>query len=182
MAEKLIERNESPVDREIAFTRRFDAPRRMVWEAWTDPKQLVLWWGPRGFTTTIDEMDVRPGGVWKLVMHGPDGADYPNKSIFTEVVPHARLRFRLSGGKRGGPAAHFEMTATFEDDGKKTRLTMRMVFASAEARDENVRVYGSIEGGKQTLERLAEQAQRQPVGPTERLQRHQFRRSSPLPY
>jgi uncharacterized protein YndB with AHSA1/START domain len=101
-------------------------------------------------------MDVRAGGVWKLVMHGPDGTDYPNKSIFTEVVPYERLRYRLSGGKRGGPAAQFEMTATFEDDGDKTRITMRMVFASAEARDENVREYGSIEGGKQTLERLVE--------------------------
>jgi uncharacterized protein YndB with AHSA1/START domain len=90
------------------------------------------------------------------VMHGPDGTDYPNKSIFTEVVPYERLRYRLSGGKRGGPAAQFEMTATFEDDGDKTRITMRLVFASAEARDENVREYGSIEGGKQTLERLAE--------------------------
>jgi uncharacterized protein YndB with AHSA1/START domain len=94
VAEKLIEKNESAVDREIVFTRVFDAPRRMVWEAWTDPKQLVLWWGPRGFTTTIDEMDVRVGGVWKLVMHGPDGTDYPNKSIFTEVVPNERLRFQ----------------------------------------------------------------------------------------
>ena len=156
MAEKLIERNESAVDREIVFSRVFDAPRWMVWEAWTDPKQLVLWWGPKGFTTTIDEMDVRAGGVWKLVMHGPDGTDYPNKSLFTEVVPLERLRYRLSGGKRGGPAAQFEMTAMFEDDGGKTRITMRMVFASAEARDENVREYGSIEGGKQTLERLAE--------------------------
>ena len=156
MAEKLIEGNESAVDREIVFTRVFDAPRRMVWEAWTDPKQLVLWWGPKGFTTTIDEMDVRPGGVWKLVMHGPDGTDYPNKSMFTEVVPYERLRYRLSGGKRGGTAAPFEIAATFEDEGDKTRITMRMVFASAAARDENVREYGSIEGGKQTLERLAE--------------------------
>ena len=59
MAEKLIEKNESTADREIVFTRVFDAPRRMVWEAWTDPKQLALWWGPRGFTTTIEEMDVQ---------------------------------------------------------------------------------------------------------------------------
>ncbi len=156
MKEKLIEVNESTADREIVLTRVFDAPRRMVWEAWTDPKQLVLWWGPKGFTTTIEQMDVRAGGVWKLVMHGPDGTDYPNKSVFTEVVPLERLRYKLSGGKRGGPAAQFEMTATFEDDGDKTRITMRMVFASAEARAENVREYGSIEGGKQTLERLAE--------------------------
>jgi uncharacterized protein YndB with AHSA1/START domain len=156
VAEKLMDSNESVVDREIVLTRVFDAPRRMMWEAWTDPKQLVLWWGPRGFTTTIEEMDVRPGGVWKMVMHGPDGTDYPNKSMFTEVVPYERLRYKLSGGKRGGPEVQFEMTATFEDDGDKTRMTMRMVFASAAARDEDVREYGSIEGGKQTLERLAE--------------------------
>jgi uncharacterized protein YndB with AHSA1/START domain len=155
-AEKLIEANESSADREIVFSRVFDAPRRMVWDAWTDPKQLVLWWGPKGFTTTVQEMDLRVGGVWKLVMHGPDGTDYPNKSIFTEVVPYERLKHRLSGGKRGGPAVQFEMTATFEDEGSKTRLTMRLVFVSAEARDENVREYGSIEGGRQTLERLAE--------------------------
>jgi uncharacterized protein YndB with AHSA1/START domain len=156
VAEKPIEVNESAADREIVFTRVFDAPREMVWEAWTDPKQLVLCWGPKGFSTTVQEMDVRAGGVWKLVMHGPDGTDYPNKSVFTEVVPLERLRYKLSGGRRGGPAAQFEMTATFEDDGDTTRITMRMVFASAAARDENVREYGSIEGGKQTLERLAE--------------------------
>jgi len=156
MPEKIVDVIESTADREIVFTRVFDAPRRMVWEAWTDPEQLVLWWGPKGFSTTVHEMDVRAGGVWKLVMHGPDGTDYPNKSIFTKVVPYERLRYRLSGGKRGGPVAQFEMTVTFEDDGDKTRITMRLVFASAEARDENVREYGSIEGGKQTLERLAE--------------------------
>jgi uncharacterized protein YndB with AHSA1/START domain len=164
VAEKLIEKNESTADRELVFMRVFDAPRRMVWEAWTDPKQVALWWGPKGFTTTIDEMDVRPGGVWKLVMHGPDGTDYPNKSIFTDVVPNERLRFRLSGGKQGGPAAQFEMTATFEDDGDKTRLTMRLVFASTEARYENVREYGSIEGARQTLERLAEHLSTMPFG------------------
>jgi uncharacterized protein YndB with AHSA1/START domain len=156
VTEKIIEANESAVDREIVFTRVFDAPRSMVWEAWTDPKQLVLWWGPRGFSTTVQEMDVKAGGVWRLVIHGPDGTDYPNKSIFTEVVPYERLAYKLSGGKRGGPAAQFEMTATFADEGSKTRLTMRMVFVSAEERDQNVREYGSIEGGKQTLERLAE--------------------------
>ena len=156
MAEKRTDVIESAVDREIVLTRVFDAPREMVWEAWTDPKQLVLWWGPRGFSTTVLEMDVRTGGGWRMVMHGPDGTDYPNKSVFTDVVPYERLCYRLSGGKRGGPAAQFEMTATFEDDGEKTLVTMRMVFASAEARDQNVREYGSIEGGKQTLKRLAE--------------------------
>jgi len=63
-------------DREITITRVFDAPREMIWDAWTDPEQNVKWWGPRGFTSTIREMDVRPGGVWKSTMHGPDGTDY----------------------------------------------------------------------------------------------------------
>src|SRR5438046_10762541 len=86
VAEKLMDRNQSAVDREIVLTRVFDAPRRMVWEAWTDPKQLVLWWGPKGFTTTIEEMDVRAGGAWKLVMHGPEGAKYPSRSLVPECV------------------------------------------------------------------------------------------------
>jgi uncharacterized protein YndB with AHSA1/START domain len=143
-------------DREIVLTRLFDAPRKMVWEAWTDPKQVVLWWGPKGFTTTIEVMDVRVGGLWRQVMHGPDGTDYPNESIFTEVVPYERLGHKLTGGKKGAPTVQIEKVATFEEEAGGTRITMRLVFASAEARDENVRVYGSIEGGKQTLERLAE--------------------------
>jgi uncharacterized protein YndB with AHSA1/START domain len=155
VAEKIIEVSET-ADREVVLTRVFDAPRRMVWEAWTDPKQVALWWGPKGFSTTIEEMDVRAGGVWRQVMHGPDGTDYANKSVFTEVVPCERLGYRLSGGKRGGPSAQFQMIATFADEDGKTRLTMRMVFVSAEARDQNVREFDSIEGGKQTLARLAD--------------------------
>jgi len=147
---------QSTADREIVLTRIFDAPRKMVWEAWTDPKQVVLWWGPKGFTTTIEVMDVRVGGVWRHVMHGPDETDYPNESIFTEVVPYERLVYRLTGGKKGGPAVQIEKITSFEEDAGGTRVTMRMVFVSAEARDQNVRDYGSIDGGKQTLERLAE--------------------------
>ena len=159
MAEKrteVAEVVESAADREIVLTRLFDAPRRMVWEAWTDPKQVVLWFGPMGFSTTIEEMDVRPGGVWKQVMHGPDGTDYPNKSVFTEVVPYERIGYRLTGGKRGAPVVEFETVVIFSDEGSKTLLTLRMVFASVELRDQNVREYHSIEGGEQTLQRLAE--------------------------
>jgi uncharacterized protein YndB with AHSA1/START domain len=68
------------VGREIVLTHVFDAPRELVWNAWTDPQQVVEWWGPRGFTTTIHEMDVRPGGIWRHTMHGPDGTDYSSKS------------------------------------------------------------------------------------------------------
>ena len=76
------------------ITRVFNAPRKMVFDAWTDPRQVAQWWGPRGFTTTISEMDVRPGGVWRLVMHGPDGTDYKNKVVYLEVAKPERLVYK----------------------------------------------------------------------------------------
>src|ERR1700733_12350519 len=115
--------------REIVITRLFDAPRELVWQAMTDPEHLVHWWGPRGFTTTIQEMDVRPGGIWQHVMHGPDGTDYPTRSVFKELVKPDRLGFVHGGGKKGGPDGRFEATWTFAalDNGDKTRVTIRMV-------------------------------------------------------
>ncbi|HEY6280285.1 MAG TPA: SRPBCC family protein [Burkholderiales bacterium] len=147
---------EETAGREIVITRVFDAPRELVFNAWVDPKQVVHWWGPKGFTTTIEKMDVRPGGVWKHVMHGPDGTDYPNKSVFIEVVKPERIVFSHGGGRKGGPAAQFQATWTFEAQGAKTKLTIRMLFRSAAERDQVVKEYGAIEGGKQTLDRLAE--------------------------
>jgi uncharacterized protein YndB with AHSA1/START domain len=112
----------------------FNVPRAMVWRAWHDLKQVSLWWWPQRLTTTIDEMDERTGGVWRLVMHSPDGTDYPNTSVSTEAVPYERLGNKLSGGKRGVPA-RVEMVATFA----KAQLTLRMVLVSAEERDLSVR-------------------------------------------
>jgi uncharacterized protein YndB with AHSA1/START domain len=114
------------------------------------------WWGPNGFTNTIETMDVRPGGVWKHVMHGPDGTDYPNKSVFVEVVKPERIVYSHAGGKEGGPGAHFEATWTFEAlEKNKTRATGRMVFASAAERDHVAREFKAVEGGHQHLGRLA---------------------------
>jgi len=141
-------------DREIVLTRVFDAPRELVWEAMVDPKHVVQWWGPYGFTTTIEKMDVRPGGAWKHVMHGPDGTDYPNKSVFTEVVKPERIVYSHGSGKKGGPGVQFVATWTFEALGDKTKVTIHMLFPSASDRDRVVKEYGAIEGGKQTLERL----------------------------
>jgi uncharacterized protein YndB with AHSA1/START domain len=129
-----------------AIPREFNTPRRLIWEAWTNPKQVSLWWWPQVLTTTIEEMDLRTGGMWRLVIHGPNGTDNPNKNVFTELVPFDRLGYTLSGGKRCGPT-QFEITTTFAKEGG-TRLTMRMVFGSGESRDQNVREYGSIAGGK----------------------------------
>jgi uncharacterized protein YndB with AHSA1/START domain len=151
-------------EREIVISRVFDAPRELVWDAMTNPLHVVNWWGPRGFTTTIEEMDVRPGGVWKHVMHGPDGTDFPNHSVFTEVAKPERISYSNGGGREGDRRVGFEATWTFEtEEAGKTKTTIRMVFPSAAERERVVRDYGAIEGGKQTLERLAERLAAAPL-------------------
>ena len=143
--------------REIVITRDFNAPRELVWEAMTNPKHVVNWWGPRGFTTTIEVMDFRVGGMWKHLMQGPDGAKYPNKSIFKEIVKPERIVFTHGGGREEGPGASFEATWSFESlSADRTRVTARMVFPTAGQRDFVVKEFGAIEGGKQTLMKMGE--------------------------
>jgi uncharacterized protein YndB with AHSA1/START domain len=137
-------------DREIVVTRVFDAPRALVFKLWTDPKHLAHWWGPNGFTITNYEMDVRPGGVWRFVMHGPNGVDYQNKVVYREVIEPERLVYSHVSGPQ------FEMTVTFDAEGDKTKLTARMVFESAVLRDKTIERFGAVEGLKQTLGRLGE--------------------------
>jgi len=146
---------EDTYGREVLMTRVFDAPRELVWNAFTGPAQLVKWWGPQGFTTTIHAMDVRPGGIWRHTMHGPDGTDYVNECKFIEVVKPERIIYSQMGGKVGDPGIPCEVTWTFEAQGNKTKLTGRMVFPSAEISKHVAKTYGVVEGGKQTLERLA---------------------------
>jgi uncharacterized protein YndB with AHSA1/START domain len=144
-------------DREVFVSRVLSAPRELVWKAMTSPKHVVNWWGPRGFTTTIEKMDFRVGGVWKHVMHGPDGANYPNKSVFKEIVKPEKIVYSHAGGKQGGRGASFVSTWTFEEAGKnKTKVSIRHVFGSVERHDFVVKQYNVIEGGKQTLERFGE--------------------------
>ena len=140
-------------DREIAATRVFDAPRELVWKVWTDPVHIAKWWGPNGFTTTTYSMELKPGGVWRYVMHGPDGRDNQNKVTYLEVVEPERLVYELGGGEDVKPVSH-HVTVTFADLGGKTRIDMRMVFASAEARTQVIETYGAFEGLKQHLDRL----------------------------
>ncbi len=153
IAEQVGTDNPANPDREISLTRVFDAPRELVFAAWTEPRHVAKWWGPEGFTNTIAEMDVRPGGTWRFVMHGPDGTDYRNESVYDEVVQPERLVLTHLSGPR------FQMTATFEKEGggegEKTRLSVRMVFESAELRDQVAREFGAVEGLAQTLGRLA---------------------------
>jgi len=141
------------VDREIVFTRRLDAPRELVFRVWTQAEHVGRWWGPRGFTTTTHEMEVAPGGLWRFVMHGPDGTDYDNTITYREIAPPERLVY--DHGEQGAPG-FFRVKVIFEAQNGTTRLTMRMLFESVAERDFVVEKYGAIEGGNQTLDRLAE--------------------------
>lgn len=144
-------------DRSIVISRVFSAPRELVWQAMTDPKQVGHWWGPRGFTTKIEKMDFRVGGVWRHVMRGPDGTEYPNHSVFKEIIPQERIVYSHSGAARGERGVSFLATWTFEALAPdKTRLTIKMVADSTDDRDFVVQRYGAVEGGKQTLTRLSE--------------------------
>ncbi|MEO7924966.1 MAG: SRPBCC family protein [Chitinophagaceae bacterium] len=142
-------------NRELAISRLLHAPRELVWEAWTNPEHVKNWWGPNGFTNTIHEMEVKPGGVWLLTMHGPDGRDYPNKIIFLEVVKPERLVYRHSD-EEGTEGVSFHTTVTFEKQGNKTLLTMKGVFDTAAELERVIREYGAKEGMDQTVSRLAD--------------------------
>lgn len=156
MAEGKVTNNTSTSveDRELIISRVFHAPRKLVFKAWTDPEHLPQWWGPRGFTITVQEIDVRPGGVWRYVMHGPDGVDYLNKIVYIEVVSPERLVYSHGGGEED---EQFRVTVTFAEQGNKTELTMRMLFKSAAELEQVVKEYGAIEGAKSTLDRLEKQ-------------------------
>lgn len=139
---------EAPGKNELVSTRVFDVPRELVFQAWTSPELLARWWGPRGFTNTFHEIDMRPGGTWQFTMHGPNGVDYPNHSVFVEIVPLERVVLdHLSGHQ-------FRVTAIFEDLKGRTRVTFRQLFKDTEE-FEQAKPY-CIEGNEQNLDRLGE--------------------------
>jgi len=140
----------------IITKREFDAPRALVFEVWTDPKHLAQWWGPKGFTTTTSAFDLRVGGVWRFVMHGPDGRDYQNRITFDEIVKPERIRYHHGGGDDLEPV-QFRTTATFEELGRnRSRLTLHAIFPSAAERDRVIKEYHADKGAAETLARLAD--------------------------
>ena len=142
-------------EREIVIERILDAPRELVWEAWTQPEHLIKWWGPNGFTNTFKQFEFKVGGIWDFTMHGPDGTDYPNYIVFTEIVKPEKLAFN-HGEDESKPDSFKAVVEMKELDGK-TRVILKSLFPTVEARANAVEKYGAIEGGKQTLGRLAEQ-------------------------
>ena len=140
-------------DREIIISRVIDAPRELVFEAFTEVRHLSRWWGPEGFTTTTQSFEFRVGGEWVFVMHGPDGTDYQEWIAWTDIVPPERIAL-VHGESRDDPNA-FESVLTFEPAGEESRIVMRTVFPTKELREEAVEKYHAIEGGEQTLRKLA---------------------------
>lgn len=143
----------TPSDREIVMTRVFDAPRELVFNAYTDPEAVPQWWGLRRSTTIVDRMDVRPGGTWRFIQREADGNEYAFNGEYLEVTPPERLvntfEFELM------PGHIIEDTATFEDLGGKTRVTVTSLFANVEDRDGMLQS-GMEEGAVESWDRLAE--------------------------
>src|SRR5579871_2894607 len=140
-------------DREIVIHRVIDAPRELVFEAFIEVRHLSRWWGPEGFTTTTRSFEFRAGGVWEFVMHGPDGTDYQEWISWIDIAAPERIEL-VHGEYRDDPNA-FESVITFELEGAATRIEMRTVFPTRELRDEAVEKYHVVEGGRQTLDKLA---------------------------
>jgi uncharacterized protein YndB with AHSA1/START domain len=146
---------------QIRITRIYDAPIQAVWDAWTDPKQVAQWWGPRGFTLTTHSKDLRPGGSWVYTMHGPDGVDYPNKTLYLEVEKHSKLVYDHGGNDDRPPM--FRVTVLFSEINGKTKMEMRMTLPTPEAAAET-RKFIKKAGGDSTWDRLAEYLEKESSG------------------
>lgn len=155
---------------DFIVTRELEAPRSLVWRCWTEPSRLARWWGPRGFTCPVCEIDLREGGRCRIVLRGPDGVDYPSSGIFTEIVPFTRIvkledmsehppgwHAMIAAASGGAPLTldGIRTTILFEDAGNGTRLTMRTRFADTATRDAFVRT-GMTEGWSATIGRLCD--------------------------
>lgn len=138
---------------EICLTRVYEAPVKVVWDAWTDPDQVAQWWGPRGFTLTTHSKDLRPGGHWDYTMHGPDGVDYPNKTLYHEVDECRKLVY--DHGSHDDRPPLFRVTVLFSESDGKTTMNMTMTLPTAEEAV-NIRQFIRQAGGNATWDRLAE--------------------------
>ena len=139
-------------EQELVVTRIIDAPRALVFRAWTDAEQVANWWGPQGFVTTFCEMDIRPGGAYRCCMRSPAGTDHWKRGVYREIVAPERIVFTFAWEDANGHLGHELLTTvTFEDLGAKTRLTLHQAqFATVANRDDH------RGGWTSCLERFAE--------------------------
>lgn len=152
----------NPTEAAVTITRIFDAPRSLVWKAWTDPKLMAQWWGPQGFTNPVCELDVRVGGAWRIVMRSSDGIEYPCGGVYREIVEPERLAFtNIATDKDGNPILDGFTTVTFTEHGGKTTLALQtravalVAYAAAY-------LTGMEAGWSQSLDRLEEQLAKGP--------------------
>jgi len=141
---------------DLTITRTFDAPRALVWKAWTEPHEAAQWWGPHGFTTPTFESDLRPGGRLLRVMQAPDGTQYPERATFDDVVTGERLAYHSEVEFQPGSVdleAH--TIVTFEDRGDKTTVTVRQWYLKVSPAAEFGRA-GAEQGWNQSLDRLTD--------------------------
>lgn len=143
-----VSKNTSTADRELRISRVLNAPVELVWEVWTDPQHLKHWWGPDGFTNTITKMEMRKGGQWNLVMHGPDGTDYKNETIIVDIIKHKKIVYDHVSGPR------FLATIEFEAQGNKTRIDWHMLFETKELFIKTIKTFKADEGLKQNVSRM----------------------------
>jgi uncharacterized protein YndB with AHSA1/START domain len=144
---------EDTTKRELKISRLLNAPRELVWEMWSDPEHIKHWWGPSGFKNTISKMDVKVGGEWEFVMHGPDGTDYKNKHIYKEIIKPERLVLEHV------TAPKFQLTVTFVEQGDQTLLTLHSLFESEAQLQDVIRVFKADEGMIQNVDRLEDYLQ-----------------------
>lgn len=131
----------------LRITRTFKAPIELMWEVWTKPEHIANWWGPSGFNNTMHIMDFQEGGEWKFTMHGPDGTNFPNRSIFKEIIPHKKIVFEHFN-------PHFITTILFESKGNETQVDWTLLFDSAEMFDIIVKAHKADDGLKQNMDKL----------------------------
>lgn len=139
-----MEKTES---RSLSISRTLQAPIELVWEVWTTPEHIAQWWGPNGFTNTIKKMDVQEGGEWKLTMHGPDGTNYPNRSIYKEVIPFKKIVFEHFN-------PHFITTVHFEAVGQTTVMNWSALFDSEEMLQTIIKAHKADKGMRENVEKL----------------------------
>ena len=145
---------EWPIDREIVLSRVIDAPRSVVYSAWTDPDQIQKWFGPEGMAIETKEIDLNPGGVWRFDMVTRDGFRYSNRMVFLRMEAPALIEVEHGSDRENDPG-RFRMRVTFDEQSNgKTVLTLRQMHPSKEQREAKMG-FGAVEYGGQTLEKLA---------------------------
>ncbi|ASS48477.1 MAG: polyketide cyclase [Candidatus Fluviicola riflensis] len=131
----------------IRITGTFNVPLQLMWEVWTDPEHLMHWWGPNGFTMTINTMDFNEGGEWNLTLQNLDGTDFPHRSVFKEIIPFRKIVFEHFN-------PHFTTTILFEFKDEETWLDWTMVFDTAEMRESVIKEHKTDEGQEQAIDKL----------------------------